>query len=410
MSDQPTENLAAENSTELVQNEVANQAENGQCETNSTPQNGTPDLVHSNCETNLESESTETNLNGNIGQIDTTNLNDQSDLNSIKIDPSKLEPEISRKVFVGSLNYNTTEEVLKNYFSRYGEILDSVIMKESKTGKSRGFGFITYTKSSMVDELQKARPHKLDGRELETKRATPREESGKPGAESSTNKLFVGAIKDGVSELDLQNYFGKFGKIEDCVIMRDKETNKLRGFGFITFNDYDPVDKIVLEKFHNVNGQSLAVKKALPKDNQNSHLNSNSKNGPKQNSSMRQNGRNNHQYNNGPGMFNAPENFPSNNSMMANNNMPFMNNMNMNNFAMFAQKMFEAAANNMPMPFNANGGNNQLDYNGSMDNNGIFNAPEMNRRQNGSMSMNHNGRNMNFANDDFDGKIKTILK
>lgn len=396
MSDQPSQNLQSGAFVELVQNNAADQAQNGQNEINSAP-NGTSDPGPSN------SESTDNIQNGNIDQGETSE-NGQSDHNSIKIDQSKLEPEISRKVFVGSLNYNTTEEALKNYFSRYGEILDSVIMKESKTGKSRGFGFITYTKSSMVDELQKARPHKLDGRELETKRATPREESGKPGAESSTNKLFVGAIKDGVSESDLQEYFGKFGTIEDCVIMRDKETNKLRGFGFITFNDYDPVDKIVLNKFHNVNGQSLAVKKALPKENQNSHHNSNNKNGSKHNSNMRQNGRNNHQFNNGPGMFNTPENFGSNNSMMPNNNMPFMNNMNMNNFAIFAQKMFEAAANNMPMPFNANGVNNNMDYNGNMGNNGgLFNAPEMNRRQNAPM--NPNGRNMNFANDDFDGNF-----
>ncbi|RNA11456.1 heterogeneous nuclear ribonucleo A1 isoform X1 [Brachionus plicatilis] len=280
-------------------------------------------------------------------------------------------------------------------------------MKESKTGKSRGFGFITYTKSSMVDQLQQTRPHKLDGRELETKRATPREESGKPGAESSTNKLFVGAIKDGVCESDLQNYFGKYGKIDDCVIMRDKESNKLRGFGFVTFNDYDPVDKIVLEKFHHVNGQSVAVKKALPKDNQNGQQSSKfqKSNFSKHNSHMKPNGRNSAHFNNGPGMLNTPDNFVPNNSLMPNNGMPFMNNMNMNNFAMFAQKMFEAAANNMPMPFNGNGMNGGMGANGGMGNDGLFSTPDINgnmgRRQ-GAMSMSANNRNVNFASDDFD--------
>lgn len=157
----------------------------------------------------------------------------------------KLEPEHFRKVFVGSLPYSSTEDVLKNYFKKFGELVDCVIMKESKTNKSRGFGFVTYTKSSMVDEMMKARPHRIDGRELETKRATPREDAGKPGAEASTKKLFVGAIKEGLNEEHLKEYFGKYGKIEDCVIMKDKDSNKSRGFGFITFDDYDPVDKIV---------------------------------------------------------------------------------------------------------------------------------------------------------------------
>jgi heterogeneous nuclear ribonucleoprotein A1/A3 len=65
----------------------------------------------------------------------------------------------------------------------------------------------------MVDVMMKNRPHKLDGRELETKRATPRDETGKAGSEITTKKLFVGAIKDGISEDDLREYFAAYGSI-----------------------------------------------------------------------------------------------------------------------------------------------------------------------------------------------------
>lgn len=41
--------------------------------------------------------------------------------------------------------------------------------------RSRGFGFITYKEAGMVDEAQGNRPHKIDGREVESKRAMPRE-------------------------------------------------------------------------------------------------------------------------------------------------------------------------------------------------------------------------------------------
>jgi heterogeneous nuclear ribonucleoprotein A1/A3 len=252
----------------------------------------------------------------------------------------KLEPEHFRKVFIGSLSYTTTDETLREYFCKFGDLVDCVIMKDSKTSKSRGFGFVTYSKSTMVDELMKNRPHRLDGRELETKRATPREDAGKPGAETSTKKLFVGAIKETITEDQLKDYFNKYGKIEDCVIMKDKETNKSRGFAFVTFDDYDPVDKIVLEKFHTVNNQSIAVKKALPKEltntlqanGNNNHNNSNGKyNNHKQNGHHHNNNNNNNnnkQQNGHKNMKNKNNNFNNNNR---NNGFQHQNNQQYNN-------------------------------------------------------------------------------
>ena len=43
--------------------------------------------------------------------------------------------------------------------------------------RSRGFGFITYSRAHMVDDAQNARPHRVDGRVVEPKRAVPRQVS-----------------------------------------------------------------------------------------------------------------------------------------------------------------------------------------------------------------------------------------
>jgi len=88
-----------------------------------------------------------------------------------------MEPEQFRKVFIGGLSYKTDDETLKTYFAKYGELVDYVVMKDSQSGRSRGFGFVTYSCSTMVDELMKNRPHIIDGRQVEPKRATPREVS-----------------------------------------------------------------------------------------------------------------------------------------------------------------------------------------------------------------------------------------
>jgi heterogeneous nuclear ribonucleoprotein A1/A3 len=158
---------------------------------------------------------------------------------------SQPEPEKFRKLFVANLNIQTTEESLRAYFIKYGQVIDAVIVKEPKTNKTRCYGFVTFQRAFSVDDVMKQRPHTVDGREIETKRATPREEVGKPGAGVTTKQLFVGGIKEGMTEENLREVFGQYGSIKDTNIMRDKDTNAIRGFAFVTFDDYDPVDRIV---------------------------------------------------------------------------------------------------------------------------------------------------------------------
>ncbi|XP_077483891.1 heterogeneous nuclear ribonucleoprotein A1, A2/B1 homolog [Amblyomma americanum] len=175
------------------------------------------------------------------------------------------EPEQFRKLFIGGLDYKTTEESLKGHFEQWGEVVDCVVMRDPSTKKSRGFGFITFRRAHMVDDAQAARPHKVDGREVEPKRAVPREEAGRPEAQATVKKVFVGGLKDDVDESDLRDYFSQFGNILSVNLVTEKDTGRKRGFAFVEYDDYDPVDKIVLKRHHMLKGKRTEVKKALSK-------------------------------------------------------------------------------------------------------------------------------------------------
>lgn len=73
----------------------------------------------------------------------------------------------------------------------------------------------------------------------------------------SIKKVFVGGIKDNIDETSLKEYFEQFGAVQAIDVVTDKDTGKKRGFAFVTFEDYDTVDKIVCK--HSINCHSLVV-------------------------------------------------------------------------------------------------------------------------------------------------------
>lgn len=52
------------------------------------------------------------------------------------------------------------------YFSQYGEVIDCVVMKNAETGKSRGFGFVTYKDPNCVETVLSVPCHIIDGRQV----------------------------------------------------------------------------------------------------------------------------------------------------------------------------------------------------------------------------------------------------
>ncbi|GAB2215082.1 hypothetical protein Droror1_Dr00019457 [Drosera rotundifolia] len=179
------------------------------------------------------------------------------------------------KLFIGGISWETNEDRLREYFSNFGDVVEAVIMKDRTTGRARGFGFVVFADPAVAERVITEK-HNIDGRMVEAKKAVPRDDQnilsrntgsiqGSPGP-GRTRKIFVGGLASTVTESDFKKYFEQFGAITDVVVMYDHNTQRPRGFGFITYDSEEAVDRVLVKTFHELNGKMVEVKRAVPKE------------------------------------------------------------------------------------------------------------------------------------------------
>lgn len=179
------------------------------------------------------------------------------------------------KLFIGGISWDTNEDRLREYFQTFGEVVEAVIMKDRTTGRARGFGFVVFVDPGVAERVVKEK-HVIDGRTVEAKKAVPRDDQhilnrnnssnqGSPGP-IRTKKIFVGGLASTVTENDFKRYFDQFGTITDVVVMYDHQTQRPRGFGFITYDSEEAVERVLHKTFHELNSKMVEVKRAVPKE------------------------------------------------------------------------------------------------------------------------------------------------
>lgn len=173
------------------------------------------------------------------------------------------------KIYVGGLSLDTTSESLRAHFWHFGEVTDCVVMPDRVTGKSRGFGFVTFRDSSAANAAL-GTSCIVDGREVSCKKAvreSPQANALAPNGLFKSNKIFVGGLPATCDHEKFTAYFGRFGEIEDAVVMMDNQTQRHRGFGYVTFVDPACVEATLQNYAANaIDGKWIEVKRCIPQD------------------------------------------------------------------------------------------------------------------------------------------------
>ncbi|BES92204.1 mRNA Hypothetical protein [Nesidiocoris tenuis] len=151
------------------------------------------------------------------------------------------------------LPWKTSEQQLREYFESFGEVLMAQVKKDSKTGQSKGFGFIRFANHESQIRVM-AQRHLIDGRWCDVK--VP---NSKGAPQQVPCKVFVGRCTEDISADDLREYFSKYGEVTDVFIPKP-----FRAFAFVTFLDPDIAQALCGED-HIIKQTSVHVSEASPK-------------------------------------------------------------------------------------------------------------------------------------------------
>jgi len=160
-----------------------------------------------------------------------------------------------RKLFLGGLSWDTEEQDILNYFSKFGHVTNVSIKYDTITGKPRGFGFITFESVSPIEAVLAGGPHMIRNRAVDPKR---------PRAKPSFKKIFVGGIDADMPEDEIKDYFQRFGNVEGIECPFDRQRGRRREFCFIIFDTEEAAEAAVNEPKQLIGNKECDIKKAQP--------------------------------------------------------------------------------------------------------------------------------------------------
>jgi RNA recognition motif-containing protein len=104
-----------------------------------------------------------------------------------RLRPEEKEEDMSKKLFVGSLSWNIDDRGLREAFAPHGEITEATVITDRDSGRSRGFGFVTFADDEAAEKAITALNNTgLDGRTIKVDVAQARNRDRDRGRPSSS--------------------------------------------------------------------------------------------------------------------------------------------------------------------------------------------------------------------------------
>lgn len=171
-----------------------------------------------------------------------------------------------RKLFIRGLGWDTTTEGLRSLFSTYGDLEEAVVILDKATGKSKGYGFVTFRHIDGAVLALKEPSKKIDGRMTVTQLAAAGVNgpaSNPAGADVSMRKIYVGNVPFDMPADRLLAHFSSYGEIEEGPLGFDKQTGKSRGFALFVYKTPEAARASLVDPMKSIDGHQMICKLAI---------------------------------------------------------------------------------------------------------------------------------------------------
>jgi len=174
------------------------------------------------------------------------------------------------RIYVGSINFEMNEAMLKQAFSPFGPVKSVSLTFDAVTNRHKGFAFLEYELPEAAQlSMEQMNGVILSGRNIKVGRPSNMPQA-QPIIDQLTeeaknyNRIYIASIHPDLTETDIQSVFEAFGKIKTCTLSKDPTTNKHKGYGFIEYETSQAAqDAIAAMNLFDLGGQHLRVGKAI---------------------------------------------------------------------------------------------------------------------------------------------------
>lgn len=174
------------------------------------------------------------------------------------------------RIYVGSIFYEVKEDIVRTSFGAFGPIRSISMSWDAATNKHKGFAFIEFeTPEAAQLSLEQMNGLLMGGRNIKVGRPSNMPQA-QPIIDSLTqeaknyDRIYVASIHSELSEQDVQSVFEAFGVIKTINLVRDPQTGKHKGYGFIEYETSQAAqDAISAMNLFDLGGQYLRVGKAI---------------------------------------------------------------------------------------------------------------------------------------------------